>query len=156
MIRYGGRCYWPQILTPGIGESKPNWANDSKNIEGFGCVPYFVTSGQAGAESRSHSSPISRTTQTWSVLILIYFFVWLLFRARPFSPWQSSPATWPVPLPCGVHQRDPLNSSTRAEIVYLDIVVVICVRIGREQPLGVDLCIYVLSPPCVTSFMMQI
>ena len=35
--------------------------------------------------------------------------------AAPFLP--DSPATWPVPLPCGVHQRYPMNSSIRAETV---------------------------------------
>ena len=33
----------------------------------------------------------------------------------PFPP--DSPATCPVPLPCGVHQRYPMNSSIRAETV---------------------------------------
>ena len=33
----------------------------------------------------------------------------------PFPP--DSPATWPVPLPCGVHERYPMSSSIRAETV---------------------------------------
>ena len=40
------------------------------------------------------------------------------FGPAPFLP--DSPATWPVPLPCGVHQRYPMNSSIRAETVLRD------------------------------------
>ena len=49
-------------------------------------------------------------------IFLFFFFSFDCYSGpNPFPP--DSPATWLVPLPCGVHQRYPMNFSIRAETV---------------------------------------
>ena len=61
-----------------------------------------------------------RAYREYSALILFFFpFFFSLLDCfsgpAPFLP--DSPATRPIPLPCGVHQRYPMNSPIRAESV---------------------------------------